>query len=260
MVPGGRGSQVSRQSAHEGGKVVRPTHRPPLPLPPPQQEIYLVLIFVSHSAAGRITWMKNHNGTMGIEPATFRAVAQCLNQLRQRVPPNITADLLLQTLCNFAIIKILITNINGWQARNNLAERERERERESESERSTVLAARSMNFLFSFHDWTINSHIIHVQNFKTSTSSCVIWQEIPSVPARIKYEWAQLPSVRFHCGQHKEYKASRRNNWFRTLMLTLQRMRLQLLRNQIVINQFHTSGNFITGFKRNRHWYPLGEK
>ena len=41
-VPGGWSSQISRQSAHEGGKVVSPTHRPPL-LP---QEIFLVLISV----------------------------------------------------------------------------------------------------------------------------------------------------------------------------------------------------------------------
>jgi hypothetical protein len=30
-VPRGSGSQISRQSAHEGGKVVSPRPRPPLP-------------------------------------------------------------------------------------------------------------------------------------------------------------------------------------------------------------------------------------
>jgi hypothetical protein len=34
-VPGGSGSQISRQSAHEGGKVVSTTYRAPLPPPPP---------------------------------------------------------------------------------------------------------------------------------------------------------------------------------------------------------------------------------
>ena len=41
--PGGYGSQISRQSAHKGGKVVSPTHR--LPLPP--KETFLVPISVA---------------------------------------------------------------------------------------------------------------------------------------------------------------------------------------------------------------------
>jgi len=66
-VPGGWCSQISRQSAHKGGKVVSPTHWPPLP-----QEIFLVLIAVmrpsqpqGHSVAGRIMSMKNSNDTIG---------------------------------------------------------------------------------------------------------------------------------------------------------------------------------------------------
>jgi hypothetical protein len=44
-VPGGSGSKISRQSAHECGKVVIRTHWPPL-LPPRPQEIFLILISV----------------------------------------------------------------------------------------------------------------------------------------------------------------------------------------------------------------------
>jgi hypothetical protein len=29
-IPGGSGVQISKQSAHKSGKVVSPTHRPPL--------------------------------------------------------------------------------------------------------------------------------------------------------------------------------------------------------------------------------------
>jgi hypothetical protein len=62
----------------------RPPYPPP---PPPPQEIFLVLISVrgwvnpsGHSAAGKDYVNEK------FQPATFRLVAQCLNQLRHRVP------------------------------------------------------------------------------------------------------------------------------------------------------------------------------
>jgi len=55
-VPGGWRSQISRQSSHEGGKVVGRTHRPPLP-PENIPGIHFCLRlsqFQDHEAAGRI--------------------------------------------------------------------------------------------------------------------------------------------------------------------------------------------------------------
>ena len=43
---GGWGSQISRQSSHEGSKVVSPKHRPPLP-PPTPKELFLVLFLLA---------------------------------------------------------------------------------------------------------------------------------------------------------------------------------------------------------------------
>ena len=76
-VPGGWGSQISRQSAHEGGKVVSFTHRPP-PTPPLPQEIFLVLISVErlsrpqgHITAGRIMSIKYSNYTVANRSRDF---------------------------------------------------------------------------------------------------------------------------------------------------------------------------------------------
>jgi len=76
-VPGVWGSQISTQSAHEGGKVVSPTHQPPLP-----QETFLVLISVRGWVDSRaivrpegLCQWKNPMTPSGIEPATFRLVA-----------------------------------------------------------------------------------------------------------------------------------------------------------------------------------------
>jgi len=65
-VPGGWGSQIARQVAHEGRKVVRPTHRPPLPPRniPGTHFCQRLSQHQGHSAAGRIMSLKNSNDTI----------------------------------------------------------------------------------------------------------------------------------------------------------------------------------------------------
>jgi hypothetical protein len=86
--PRGWGSQILWQSAHEGGKVVSPTHRPPLP-----QVIFLVLISVRGWVEPRaivrpegLCQRKNPVISSGIERATFRFVAQCLKHCATACP------------------------------------------------------------------------------------------------------------------------------------------------------------------------------
>jgi len=89
-VPRGWGSQISRQLAHDGGRVVSPTHQLPLSC----KEIFLVLIsfrgWVDPRAIvrpeGLCQW-KFPVTPLGIEPVTFRLVVQCPKQLRHSVPP-----------------------------------------------------------------------------------------------------------------------------------------------------------------------------
>jgi hypothetical protein len=80
-VPGGWGSQISRQSTHEGGRVVSPTHRPPLP-PGNMPGTYFCQGLSQpqcHIAAERIVSMKNPNHIIGKrtrDPQACSAVSQ----------------------------------------------------------------------------------------------------------------------------------------------------------------------------------------
>jgi hypothetical protein len=87
-VPGGLGSQILRQSAHEGGNVVSPKHRPPLtPGNIPGTHFCKRLSWPQgNSAAGRIMSMKNSVTPSVIDPATLRFVAQCLNHCATACP------------------------------------------------------------------------------------------------------------------------------------------------------------------------------
>jgi hypothetical protein len=109
-VPGGWGSQISWQSANEVGKVVSPTHRPPL-LSENIPGTHFFRGWVNPRAIvwpkGLCTW-KILMTPSGIKPATFRLVEQCLNQLchQQRAPFQFYV---LQTIVQLLLATYLVT-------------------------------------------------------------------------------------------------------------------------------------------------------
>ena len=71
-------------SAQDGGKVVRLTHRPPLP--PVNAPVTHFCQPQCHSAIGMITLMKNSNDTVCDRTSDLRIIAQYLNHCATAVP------------------------------------------------------------------------------------------------------------------------------------------------------------------------------
>ena len=87
-VPGGWGSQISGQSAHEGSKVISPTHRPPLPPGniPGTHFCWRLSQPQGHIADGRIMSMKNYNYTIGNRT---RDLPTCTAVPQPTTPPRV---------------------------------------------------------------------------------------------------------------------------------------------------------------------------
>jgi hypothetical protein len=84
-APGGWSPQISGQKSYECGDV-SPTHRPPLT---PRNYSWYSCLLGAESNPGPYCGRKVLCQLFANEPATSRLVAQCLNQLRHRVPPAV---------------------------------------------------------------------------------------------------------------------------------------------------------------------------
>jgi len=114
-VTGVWSSQISRQSAHEGGdNVISPTHQPPF-----TQEIFLLHTSRSGLDDSKsivrlegLYKLKSPVVQTGIKPTTIRLVDQCLNQLLHRVPLFflISLNIFKQTPCFHKIYFIFAPN------------------------------------------------------------------------------------------------------------------------------------------------------
>jgi len=87
-IPGVWGSQISRQSTHEGGKVNSSTHRPPLPPgnTPGIHFCYSLIQPQGHSAARKIISLKNFNDAIWNRT---RDLPACSTVPQPTAPPRI---------------------------------------------------------------------------------------------------------------------------------------------------------------------------
>jgi hypothetical protein len=76
-VPGGSGSQISRQLAHEGGKVVSRTHR--LPLPSRKCSWYSFILEAELTPRPKCSW-KNYVGYYAISVISVKIQVWMMGQ------------------------------------------------------------------------------------------------------------------------------------------------------------------------------------
>jgi hypothetical protein len=125
--PEGWGSNFSRQSANEGGKVVRLTHQPPLPPGniPGTYFCYMLSQPRGHIAAGRILSMKNSNDT--IKNRT-RNLPACSTVPQPTAPPRTprrkVSYVNLYCMCGVTshkIVTVTVTTLRKWNITFNLS-------------------------------------------------------------------------------------------------------------------------------------------
>jgi hypothetical protein len=106
-VPGVWCSQILRQSAHEGGKVVSPTHRPPLSPGniPGTHFCWRLSRPQGHSAAGRIMSMEKSSDTIGNRT---RDLPVCSAVPQPTAPPAACPALLIQRILMWTQMKLLL--------------------------------------------------------------------------------------------------------------------------------------------------------